>query len=63
MTFEKQDPKENVRKNNGVLQFIPLLPTDIVELMVKKSADRGNDYQHVKIPSCINSVHWLKKLN
>ena len=38
-------------------KLIPLLPTDIVELIVKEMADKGDNYQHKKSID-LNSVLW-----
>ncbi|GFT71591.1 transposon Ty3-I Gag-Pol polyprotein [Nephila pilipes] len=46
--FESQAIKEKVAEKRWVSQLIPLLPMEIVVLMVKESPGKGDNYPHLK---------------
>ncbi|GFS95905.1 retrovirus-related Pol polyprotein from transposon 412, partial [Nephila pilipes] len=47
-TFERQAKKEKVAEERWVSQLIPLLPMEIVELVVKEPPEMGDNYPHIK---------------
>ncbi|GFS83285.1 retrovirus-related Pol polyprotein from transposon 412, partial [Nephila pilipes] len=46
--FERQAKKEKVAEERWVSQLIPLLPMEIVELVVKEPPEMGDNYPHIK---------------
>ncbi|GFS73110.1 retrovirus-related Pol polyprotein from transposon 412 [Nephila pilipes] len=46
--FERQAKKEKVAEEKWVSQLIPLLPMEIVELVVKEPPEMGDNYPHIK---------------
>ncbi|GFS60445.1 retrovirus-related Pol polyprotein from transposon 412, partial [Nephila pilipes] len=46
--FERQAKKEKVAEERWVSQLIPLLPMEIVELVVKEPPQMGDNYPHIK---------------
>ncbi|GFS99460.1 retrovirus-related Pol polyprotein from transposon 412 [Nephila pilipes] len=46
--FERQAKKEKVAEERWVSQLIPLLSMEIVELVVKKPPEKGDNYPHIK---------------
>ncbi|GFT69153.1 retrovirus-related Pol polyprotein from transposon 297, partial [Nephila pilipes] len=46
--FERQAKKEKVAEERWVSQLIPLLPMEIVELVVKEPPEMGDNYPHIR---------------
>lgn len=46
--FERQAKKENVEEADWVSQLIPLLPTDISEIIAREPVEKADDYKHIK---------------
>ncbi|GFS40685.1 retrovirus-related Pol polyprotein from transposon 297, partial [Nephila pilipes] len=46
--FERQAKKEKVAEERWFSQLIPLLPMEIVELVVKEPPEMGDNYPHIK---------------
>lgn len=46
--FEKQAKRYEINENEWVSQLIPLLPCDVIDLIIREPVELSDDYPHVK---------------